>query len=137
LLNLSGTPYKAWIKLDFDKPRDRHNNLTINQYHDPSYGFDLKKVLDKFNIKELENPAKRKKLEESLKNGNRSMITTVKEGQEVKLYVEAVPRYSQLNMFAENGRPEKREQFLKEPELSKNSEKGKNKHQGKEQEVEI
>src|SRR5690606_11552610 len=40
LLNLSGTPYKAWIKLDFDKPRDRHNNLTINQYHDPSYGFD-------------------------------------------------------------------------------------------------
>lgn len=127
LLNVSGSPYKAWIKLDFDKPRDRHNNLTTNQYHDPSYGFDLKKVLDKFNIKESENPAKRKKLEESLKNGNRPLITTVKEGQEVKLYLEAVPRYSQLNMFAENGRPEKREQFLKEAALSNDLSKGKEK----------
>lgn len=127
LLNLSGSPYKAWIKLDFDKPRDRHNNLTTNQYHDPSYGFNLKEVLDKFNIKELENPAKRKKLEESLKNGNRPLITTLKEGQEVKLYLEAVPRYSQLNMFAENGRPEKREQFLKDPEKLNDLSKGKEK----------
>ncbi len=137
LLNLSGNAYKAWIKLDFDKPRDRHNNLTTNQYHDPSYGFDLKKVLDKFDIKELENPAKRNKLEESLKNGNRPLITTIKEGQEVKLYLEAVPRYSQLNMFAENGRPEKREQFLKEPELSKNIAQGKQNQQNKEQEMTI
>ena len=118
LLNLGGMPYKAWVKLDFDKPKDRHQNFSTNQYHDPSYGFDLSKNLDKFSIKELDTPAKRQALEESLKNGNRPTITTLKEGQEVKLFIEAVPRYSQINMFTENGKPEKREQFLKEPSVS-------------------
>lgn len=127
LLNLSGSPYKAWIKLDFDKPRDRHNNLTTNQYHDPSYGFDLKKVLEKYQIKELDTPAKFKKIEESLKNGNRPLGTVVKDGQEVKIYIEAVPRYSQINLFAENGRPEKREQYLKQTSQAKDLSKGKGK----------
>jgi hypothetical protein len=127
LLNIGGVPYKAWIKLDFDKPKDRHQNFTTNQYHDPSYGFDLKKVLDKFNIKELSDPAKREILEEALKNGNRPLITTIKNGQEIKLAIEAVPRYSQINLFAENGKPEKREQFLKEPALDTKISAGKGK----------
>jgi hypothetical protein len=118
LLNVGGNAYKAWVKLDFDKPKDRHQNYSTNQYHDPSYGFNLEKTLDKYNIKELADPAKRELLEASLRSGNRPMVTSVKEGQEVKLYIEAVPRYSQINMFAENGRPEKREQFLKEPAIS-------------------
>ena len=127
LLNVGGIPYKAWIKLDFDKPKDRHQNFTTNQYHDPSYGFDLGKVLDKFNIKELEDPAKRILVEASLKNGNRPIITTVKESQEVKLFIEAVPRYSQINMYADNGKPEKREQFLKELAVTNNLVKDKSK----------
>jgi len=118
LLNIGGIPYKAWVKLDFDKPKDRHQNYSTNQYHDPSYGFDLSKVLDKFNIKELADPAKRELLESSIRSGNRPLITTIKDGQETKLFIEAVPRYSQINLFAENGKPEKREQFLKEPAVS-------------------
>lgn len=133
LLNLAGVQYKAWMKLDVDKPRDRHHNLTFNQYHDPSYGFDLSKVLDKFNIKELENPAKRVLLETSIRNGNRPLITTVKDGQEVKLLIEAVPRYSQLNMYQENGKPEKREQFFKELSISATQSKDKSKDQEVEQ----
>ncbi|WP_051189736.1 hypothetical protein [Daejeonella oryzae] len=127
LLNVGGIPYKAWIKLDFDKPKDRHQNFTTNQYHDPSYGFDLKKVLDKFDIKELSDPAKREKLEDALKNGNRPLITTQKNGQEIKLMIEAVPRYSQINLFTESGKPEKREQFLKEPVLNNKISTGKGK----------
>jgi len=102
-----------------------------NQYHDPSYGFNLERTLDKFNIKELADPAKKEVLETSLKNGNRPIITTVKDGQEVKLFVEAVPRYSQINLYQENGKPEKREQFLKEPALDKSMplNKGKEKEQ--------
>jgi len=119
MLTQGGLPYKAWMKLDLDGPRDRHMNFNMNQYHDPSYGFNLKEVLDKFNIKELENPKEREKLETSLKNGDRPTITVEKNGEQVKLQVEAVPRYSQLNMFAANGRAEKREQFLKEPALDK------------------
>lgn len=113
LLNLGGQPYKAWIKLDFDQAKDRFDNFKTKQFHDPSYGFDLKAVLDKYDIKELADPAKREKLEESLKNGNRPVITTIKDGQEVKLRMEAVPRYGQVNLFQENGKPEKREQFQK------------------------
>jgi len=127
MLTQGGMPYKAWMKLDLDGPRDRHKNFNMNQYHDPSYGFNLKEVLDKFNIKELENPKEREKLEAQLKNGDRPMITVEKNGEQVKLQVEAVPRYSQINMFAVNGKPEKREQFLKEPSLNKSVSKSKGK----------
>lgn len=133
LLNLGGQPYKAWIKLDFDQAKDRFDNFKTKQFHDPSYGFDLKAVLDKYNIKELADPKQREKLEESLKNGNRPIITTVKDGQEVKLRIEAVPRYGQVNMFQENGKPEKREQFLKEPKQERSLDQGKSK--GKEKEA--
>lgn len=119
MLTQGGLPYKAWMKLDLDGPRDRHMNFNMNQYHDPSYGFNLKEVLDKFNIKELDTPKEREKLEAQLKNGDRPMITVEKNGELVKLYVEAVPRYSQLNMYAPSGRPEKREQFLKGATVNK------------------
>lgn len=102
-----------------DATEASRTNFNMNQYHDPSYGFNLKEVLDKFNIKELENPKEREKLEAQLKNGDRPSITVEKNGEQIKLQVEAVPRYSQLNMFAANGRAEKREQFLKEPSLNK------------------
>lgn len=127
LLNLGGQPYKAWIKLDMDTQKDRHQNFLTNQYHDPSYGFNLEKTLDKFNIKELADPAKKEVLENSLRNGNRPLITTVKDGEEVKMFIEAVPRYSQINLYRENGKPEKREQFLKEPAMDKALQLGKGK----------
>ncbi|MFC3562797.1 hypothetical protein [Pedobacter jamesrossensis] len=130
MLTQGGLPYKAWMKLDLDGPRDRHMNFNMNQYHDPSYGFNLKEVLDKFNIKELETPKEREKLEAQLKNGDRPTITVEKNGEQVKLHVEAVPRYSQLNMFAANGRPEKREQFLKEASQNKVISKANSKEKG-------
>lgn len=117
LLRLDGQTYKAWMVLDFDKPKDRHQNYVTRQFHDPSYGFDLQKTLDKYQIKELADPAKRQTIEETLKNGSRPQVTVVKDGQETKLRIEAVPRYGQMNFFAENGKPEKREQFLKEPKM--------------------
>jgi len=134
LLNLGGQPYKAWIKLDMDTPKDRHQNFLTNQYHDPSYGFNLEKVLDKFQIKELNDPAKKEALENTLKNGNRPLITTVKEGQEVKMFIEAVPRYGQVNLYREDGKPEKREQFLKQPLQEQMLQIGKAKGHEKEQE---
>jgi hypothetical protein len=130
MLTQGGLPYKAWMKLDLDGPRDRHMNFNMNQYHDPSYGFNLKEVLDKFNIKELEMPKEREKLEAQLKNGDRPFITVEKNGEQVKLQVEAVPRYSQLNMFAANGRPEKREQFLKGSSLDQDITRSKGKEKG-------
>lgn len=118
LLSRDGVPYKAWMQLDTDKARDRHNNLSYKQFNDPSYGFDLTKVLDSFKIKETEDPAKMEKLDASLRNGNRPVVTLEKDGQPVKLHIEAAVRYGKLNFFDESGKPEKREQFLKEPAIS-------------------
>ena len=132
LLNLGGQPYAAWVKLDFDSPKDKYQNYTTNQYHVPSYGFSTKEALEKFNIKELADATKAEKLMKSIENGNRPLITTVKDGQDIKLFMEASPRYRQLNFFQENGKPEKREQFLKEPQLDQKIALGKG--QGKEQE---
>jgi hypothetical protein len=133
LLNLGGQEYKAWIKLDMDSPKDRYQNYQTNQYHVPTYGFDLEKVLDKYQIKELDDPKKKEALIQTLENGNRPLVTTVKEGQDTKLFMEAVPRYSQLNFFREDGKPVKREQFLKEPRLDQilQLNKGKEKEQEK------
>jgi len=131
LLNLAGNPYAAWVKLDFDSPKDRYQNYTTNQYHVPTYGFSAKETLDKFNIKEMESPEKAEKLIKSIENGNRPLVTAVKDGQETKLFMEASPRYRQLNFFQENGKPEKREQFLKEPALDQKIDL--NKSPGKEQ----
>jgi len=134
LMNVAGIPYKAWVKLDMDHPKDRNQNYLTNQYHDPSYGFNLEKTLEKFQIRELDNPAKKEQLIESLQSGNRPMITTVKQGEEVKMLIEAVPRYSQVNLYQENGKPEKREQFLKEQLQEQTLQIGKGKGKEKEQE---
>jgi hypothetical protein len=130
MVNRAGHQYKAWIELDFKSPKDNSGNYKVKQYHDPSYGFDLSKTLDKFDIKELADPAKRESLEESMKNGNRALITTTKDGLEVKMNIVASPRYGQLNFYAQNGKPEKREQFLQEPKLEETLNQGKG--QGKE-----
>lgn len=115
LLKLGGEPYKAWVKLDMDSQKDRWQNFQTLQYHVPTYGFDLEKTLDKFNIKELGDEKKRDQLIHLVQNGNRPVVTVTKGDQQSKLYMEVQPRYSQLNFFREDGKPEKREQFLKEP----------------------
>jgi len=132
LANAAGMSYKAWVTLDLNNAKDRHGNFLSKHYHDPSYGFDLGKVLDQFNIKELNDPAKREKLEESLRQGDRPLVTVSRDGGEMKLHLETSPRYSQVNLFQENGKPEKREQFLK-PELSRVMQAGKGKGEVKEQ----
>ncbi|MDQ0966842.1 hypothetical protein QFZ20_002245 [Flavobacterium sp. W4I14] len=75
----------------------------------------------------MKTQRKGRNLEAQLKNGDRPTITVEKNGEQVKLHVEAVPRYSQLNMFALSGRPEKREQFLKAPSINKEVTKSKGK----------
>ena len=114
MLSKEGTAYKAWMKLDMDGPRDKYMNLNVNQYHDPSYGFNLKEVLERFPFKELADEKLREKLESSLQNGDRASVSIEKDGKVLSLKIEAVPRYSQLNVFNMEGKSEKREQFLKE-----------------------
>jgi hypothetical protein len=119
LMSREGVPYKAWMQLDTERPRDRMNNLMYKQYGDPGYRFDLKSVLETYNIKELSDPKEFEKLDTALRQGNRPLITVIKEGKPVKLHIETAVRWGKINFFAENGKPEKREQFLKESSLQK------------------
>jgi len=127
MLTQSGKAYQAWFKMDVDGPRDKYMNYSMNQYNDPSYGFNLSDVLDKFNIKELDKPELRAKLEQSLKNGDRAEATVSKEGKKIQVLIEAEPRYAQINLFNAQGKSEKREQFLKEPGHAKDASQGKSK----------
>ncbi|OCX52772.1 hypothetical protein BEL04_00080 [Mucilaginibacter sp. PPCGB 2223] len=128
--------YQAWVKLDMDSAKDRYQNYTTLQYHVPTYGFDLQNTLDKFNIKELTDDKKRENLVQNLEQGNRPLVTVVKDDKESKLFMEVQPRYSQLNFFREDGKQEKREQFLK-PEHQQEMKLGKEKSQAKEQEQDL
>lgn len=134
LVKLGGEHYQAWIKLNMDQEKDKYQNFTTTQYSVPAYGFILKDVLDKYQIKEMNDPEKAEKLQKSLENGNSPLVTVLKQGEEVKLYLETSPRYSQLNFFREDGKPEKREEFLKVPLLDQSLklEKGKGREQEKE-----
>ncbi|PWS28463.1 hypothetical protein DHW03_00975 [Pedobacter yonginense] len=134
LLSREGTPYKAWMQLDTEKERDRQNNLTFRQFTD-AYGFDVKALLDDFKIKEMADPKKATALETSLINGNRQLVTVEKEGQEAKMYLETAVRYGKLNFYREDGKPEKREQFLKETGLEVANIFSKKQEQGKDKEV--
>jgi hypothetical protein len=128
LLNIGGQPYMAWMKLDMDGAKDRHGNYMLNQYTDPAYGFHIDKVLDSYQIREIATPEQKEVLIAELKNGNRPLITAVKDGgEEIKLHLEAVPRYSQVNFYQENGKPERRDQFEKAAEKEQGLAAGKGK----------
>ena len=127
LLNIGGQPYKAWMRLDMDFAKDRHGNYMMNQYTDPSYGYHIGDVLDNYKIKEVGDPVQKEALIAELKNGNRPLVTTELNGEVVKLHLEAVPRYQQVNFYQENGKPEKREQFEKAAEKAKDVAAGKGK----------
>jgi len=134
LLSREGSPYKAWMQLDTEKERDRQNNLTFRQFTD-AYGYDVKSLLDEYKIKEMADPKKAEALETSLMNGNRPLVTVEKDGQETKMHLETAVRYGKLNFYAENGKPEKREQFQKETGLEMSNAFSKKQEQGKDKEV--
>lgn len=117
LMTRLGEPYAAWVKLDFEQAKDDYGNRRLNNYHDPKYGFDMNKTLDRYQIKELADPAQRAELIKSLEAGNRTEITTLKDGKEVPMKIDLSARYSSLDFFDDKGRREKREQFEKPTHL--------------------
>ncbi|WP_256004968.1 hypothetical protein [Pedobacter deserti] len=81
----TGEMYKAWNVHQFDEPKDKYGNYKVKQYSE-GYGFDVQKELDKYTIKEMSDPKKRAQLIESLKDGNKPVVTVVsQDGQEHKL----------------------------------------------------
>lgn len=60
LLTKDGVKYDAWLQLELTHPDSKTNNYPVQQYHH-NYGYNLEKTLDKFPIKELNDPAQKEK----------------------------------------------------------------------------
>ena len=124
LVSRAGVKYPAWNVIAFDKPKDKHGNYQIQQYNE-NYGFDVKKSLEEYRIKQLDDPKKTEEIIAELKNGNRPLVTVVdKDGKNVPMIIEAVPRYTNINFYLPDGKPEKREELLKESKLDQSLSKG-------------
>lgn len=92
-----GEVYNAWIKMDF-KEADEKGNFKMNHYHQ-NYGYDLEASLAKHPIKELENPAYKEDLINSLKKGNIQSVTFKIDGADKKQFVEANPHFKTINVY--------------------------------------
>jgi hypothetical protein len=100
LTNKEGELYNSWLQFDF-KQADASANFKLNQYHQ-NYGYDLEATLAKYPIKELENPKYKEDLMDSLKKGNLQSATFLKDGNEVKQYIEASPQFKTINVYDSN-----------------------------------
>lgn len=97
LTSREGEVYNAWVSLDF-KDTDNNGNFRLNHYHD-NYGYDLEAAVGKHPIKELDNPSHKENLMNSLKKGNLQSATFIKDGQELKQYLEANPQFKTVNVY--------------------------------------
>lgn len=100
LTNKEGEIYNAWLQVDF-KQSEANGNFKINHYHQ-NYGYDLEAALSKHPIKELETPKYKEDLINSLKKGNLQSATFLKEGNEIKQYIEASPQFKTINIYDNN-----------------------------------
>ncbi|WP_426065261.1 hypothetical protein [Flavobacterium sp. DSP2-3-1] len=83
------------------KEADSAGNFKLNQYHQ-NYGYDLEVALSKHPIKELNTRKFKEDLMDSLKKGNLQSATFVKDGKEVKHYIEANPQFKTINAYNGN-----------------------------------
>ncbi|WP_173968331.1 hypothetical protein [Flavobacterium collinsii] len=86
--------------MDF-KQSETNGNFKLNYYHQ-NYGYDLEAALSKHPIKELETPKYKEDLINSLKKGNLQSATFLKEGNEIKQYIEASPQFKTINIYDNN-----------------------------------
>lgn len=97
LTTKDGLPYNAWVQMDF-KETDANGNFKLNQYH-KNYGYDIESTLSKHPIRELENPKYKQDLIDSMKKGNRQSATFLKDGKEIKQFIEANPQFKTINLY--------------------------------------
>lgn len=83
-----------WIKLDFDKQNEQ-GNFGFKKFYQ-NYGFNLESELEKFPIKQLDNPKEKEMLISSLGRGN-TQKATLETGQAVLL--EADPQFKKIQFF--------------------------------------
>src|SRR4051812_17721465 len=122
LVSKEGEQYKAWLKLDLNQ-KDEHNNYKMDRYHQ-NYGFDLKKELAKYPIREVKNPDALEMLVKSLEKGNRQSVSFEKNGSEEKLFIRANPKERAIDVFDNHFKPLQAEMLKTKSSLDQGVKKG-------------
>ncbi len=107
--------YDAWLKLDF-KTTDDKGNYLVKKFGD-KHKFNLEETLAKYPIKELDNPQYKASLIENLQKGERQPVTFIKDGQEVKRFIDVNAQFKSITVYGEDHRPR-----LSESQLPKQAE---------------
>lgn len=97
LTSKEGTRYTAWVQLDF-KSMDIEGNRKLLHYHQ-NYGFDLKKELEKFPIREMLYEDSKHYLLSSLQRGNRHEVHFALAEGDRRVDIEANPKFKSIPIY--------------------------------------
>lgn len=120
LTNQDGEKYNAWLQIDWTQ-KDNNGNHKFKMIHE-AYGFNLKDVLKKHPIKELNDQTTSDRLTQSLQRGNLHQVTFLKGDKEDKMFIEANPQFKSLNIYDSNLKKVYQENERKEPKVDNGKE---------------
>ena len=103
LENKEGEKYNAWVQLDIKGDKDLNQNFKMERYHD-NYGYDLQKSLDQLILKPM-NEKEAEDLQKSLLKGNVQSVTFLKDGEEVKGFIQANPKDKTIEIYDGHMKP--------------------------------
>lgn len=89
--------FSAWAQLDFNK--QKQNGDFEMRLFNKNYGFDLEKVLVNYPIKELDTPAYKESLIQSLQRGNLQSVTFKNSNEEQKLFISPDIKLAALKVY--------------------------------------
>jgi len=120
LENLEGEKYNAWIVLDKEN-KTENGNYKLRPFTD-GWNYKPERAIDKMDIVGITEAGAREKLMKSLEKGNRHQVTALKDGKEVKLFIEANPLEHRVNLTNWKGEAQQLEHY-KKPEFKNENKK--------------
>lgn len=114
LENLEGQKYNAWIVIDKEN-KTENGNFKLRPFTD-GWNYRPERAIDKLDIVGINEEGAREKLMKSLEKGNRHQVNAMKDGKEVKLFLEANPAGHRVNLTNWKGEAQQLEHY-KKPEV--------------------
>ncbi|OCX54340.1 hypothetical protein BEL04_08770 [Mucilaginibacter sp. PPCGB 2223] len=112
LENKEGDRYKAWVTLDTKGEKNEQGNYKMQTFSE-GWNYRPERAIDKMDIVGINEPGAREKLMKSLEKGNRHQVTAMKDGKEVKLWLEANPADHRVNLTNYKGEAQQLEHYKK------------------------
>lgn len=113
--NLEQEKYHLWAKINFKEMNERGTTHKLDTFSE-GWNYRLERGIDKIDLVGMDSAQEREKLFKSLEKGNRHEVTARKDGEEVKILLEANPADHRVNVYNAKGIQQKLETF-KKPEL--------------------